>query len=213
MCEHDDLLEQFKAAYEAGERPELAQYLERASPEGRQALEQMIDSYLMNAPRRSWDPDAYAASPARESVERVWGSLQGVSGSWPELLPHLRNRAKLKRSELVQRLAETLGVAGREEKVALYYHRMEHGQLPAEGVSGGVFDALGSILGESAELIRRAGFGRLAAAEGEGDLAAFARTAEIDEVYAEELHDEAAELPAPGSAPGRDEVDELFTGG
>lgn len=207
----ESLLAEFRAGYEAGERPDLEAIVARAPDEQRQTLREQIDLYLMNAPRRAWDPAAYEASLAKQSVERVWESLEGVSGSWPQLLPHLRNRAKIRRQELVERLAAALGVGDRTERVAEYYNDMEHGRLRAAGVSKRVFVALAEIVGTSAETIRAAGEGARPEAAAGG---LFARLAESDERY--EASAEMA-MPAPAPAdPGfgdRDEVDELFTGG
>ena len=47
----------------------------------------MLDTYLMDAPRRRWDPAAYEGSLAQAAVDRVYESIEGVSGTWPELLP------------------------------------------------------------------------------------------------------------------------------
>ncbi|HKJ35783.1 MAG TPA: hypothetical protein VKA36_04380, partial [Solirubrobacterales bacterium] len=157
MADLQALIEEFRAAYEAGQSPDLRAFLERASPGDRQTLAAELDSYLMTAPRRAWDAAAYAESPARRAVERAWDSLETSAEPLPELLPTLRTRAQLKRRELVQRLAETLGVAGREAKVGDYYHELEQGRLPMEGVSSRVFEALGEILGTSAERLRAAG--------------------------------------------------------
>jgi transcriptional regulator with XRE-family HTH domain len=210
MSEADRLLDEFKAAFEAGREIDLEALLAGAPEAERQELGERIDSYLMNAPRRAWDADAYAASAARQSVERVWESLEGVSGTWPELLPRLRKAARIKRQELVRGLAERLGVAGREEKVAAYYNEMEHGRLPAAGVSAKVIEALAAIVDADVELIRRAG--RATAAPGAEAAALFARTAQPSEEQAEE-----AEAPGPADAEraeaGRDEIDELFRGG
>jgi hypothetical protein len=211
VASSDALLAEFKEAYEAGGQPELEAILARASPDERQTLQRRIDSYLMTAPRRAWDQAAYEASPARESVERVWASIEGISGQWPELLPSLRHRARIKRRALVERLAAALDVSGREEKVAVYYNQMEHGRLRAEGISERVFEALGEILGESAERIRNAGLG--GPPHDGGTQPALARLA----------FDESRAVPVPGAPeadvesaaaePGRDVVDELFLGG
>jgi hypothetical protein len=205
----ESLLAEFRAGYEAGERPDLAAIVERAPEDERQTLRERIDSYLMDAPRRAWDPAAYEASLAKQSVERVWESLEGVSGSWPQLLPHLRNRAKIRRQELVERLAAALGVGDRTERVAEYYNDMEHGRLRAAGVSARVFEALAEIVGTSAETIRAAGEGVRPEAAG-GPL--FARLAEVDERYlATDQEMAVGGAPEPARS-DRDEVDELFTG-
>ena len=217
MSDPDALFEEFKAAFAAGERPDLGALLARVDPKQRQALLERIDSWVMEAPRRPWDAAAYADSPARESVERVWESLEGVSGSWPELLPHLRNRARLKRAELVEHLAARLGFPAETERIAAYYHGMEHGRLRARGVSDRVLEALSDLLGTSRDALRAAGEG-IGGLESESPSALFARTATPDPTYASE---EPADAPAsPGGEAAeraaepsrRDELDELFLG-
>ena len=214
MADLRELVEEFATRFEAGDDPDPADWLKRADEAERQELAALIDSYLMTAPRRAWDPAAYESSLAKQAVDRVFESLEGVSGTWPELLPALRNRARVKRSELVRRLAEALGVGTGEpqvEKVGLYYHRMEHGLLPAEGVSQRVIDALAGLVGASAEAIRAAG-----QSGGERDLGegvAYARMADAD-------MDMVRPMAAPPAAGGEDaarsepdEIDRLFTAG
>ena len=217
MADLERLSRDFAAAFEAGERPDPNEWLERVSEAERQELGSLIDQYLMTAPRRAWDPKAYETSLAKAAVDQVYESIEGVSGSWPELLPHLRNRARVKRSELVARLAEALGVGGeprRIEKVADYYNRMEHGWLPAEGVSGRVIEALARIVGADPETLRAAG--RAALSPPTIEEQAFARTV-LDEIALSAAAEPDVEaMPAPPASPGtagRDEIDELFTGG
>ena len=45
------------------------------------------------------------------------------------MLPRLRKQARLTRAQVVERLSAALGAAGREQKVAGYYHEMEQGTL------------------------------------------------------------------------------------
>ena len=217
MADARELLAEFIVAFEAGDHPIPDVLLERAAAGERQELADLIDRYLMTAPRQAWDPDAYEASLAKVAVEQVYESIEGVSGSWPELLPQLRNRARVKRSELVARLATALGVGEsgpQVAKVADYYNRMEHGLLAADGVSGRVIDALAQVVGVGAEAIRAAGEGSSPVSGGEAP--AFARRALLDAEYTQSVADElSAPAPpmSPGTAPGHDEIDELFTGG
>ncbi len=216
MADPDRLAAEFAAELEAGRSPDPNDWLARVSGEERQKLEELIDRYLMTAPRRAWDPVAYESSLAKVAVERVYESLEGVSGTWPELLPRLRNRARVKRADLVRRLAEALGVGTGEaqlEKVAAYYHRMEHGLLEAEGVSGRVIEALAGIVDASADAIRAAGAQTDAGGGGAGPVA-FARVTSLNAELP--IADEGAAGAAPASSgppSPRDEIDELFTGG
>ncbi len=208
------LLEEFQADYEAGREADPANLLDRVDPGRRQELADMLDSYLMTAPTRRWDPDAFEGSLAQLAVDRVYDSVEGVSGTWPELLPHLRNQARIKRRVLVERLAGALGFGSEPEiaKVGDYYNRMEHGRLPAEGVSGRVIDTIAEILGAPAERIRAAGArGGEATSSGQS---AFARTAfpDVEFSVADRAGDELL-AEAPAEPAGRDEIDALFLDG
>lgn len=213
MADLEALRDDFAAAFAAGGDPDPGEWLRQVDGTERQKLESLIDHYLMTAPRRTWDADAYEHSLAKIAVDRVLESREGVSGSWPELLPHLRNRARIKRAELVERLAAALGVGTDEAalgKVGLYYNRMEHGALPAGGVSGTVLSALARLLGTTEAVLRAAGAS--GPEPGTAAAAAFARVATPDAAYAE------GPAAAPGAvgeaeAAARDRVDELFTGG
>jgi hypothetical protein len=188
MTDVDALLAAFIAEDRSGVA-DPAVYLARVSGADRSELEALIDGYLARAPRRAFDHAAFAASPAAGVV----AALEG----WPALLPRLRERARLRRADLVERLAAELGVGGREAKVGAYYRRMEEGTLPAAGVSDRVFEALGRIVGTSAAVLRAAG--------------SFAPPPPPAPALARAAAAPAADLA--GGPPERDEVDVLFTGG
>ncbi len=213
MTDVDRLLREYIQEHQAGGEADPLAYVERLEGADRAELEALIDGYLARAPGQPWDPEAYRGSPAEQVVTALTESLAGVSGSWPMLLPELRNRARIRRDELVAGLAEKLGVGGREEKVAYYYNKMEHGLLEPSGVSDRVLDALAGIVDTTRDALRRAGERVAPPSAGEG--AVFARKA-----YADADHGgEAPAAPASAAAPARDEdierdeVDELFLGG
>ena len=141
-----------------------------------------------------------------ESLER---SLAGSSGLWPVLLPRLRNRARIRRADLVAELAARLGAQGQQPKVASYYHQMEQGLLPAAGVSDTVLEALGRIVGYGQEALRRAGGLPAPGGPGPAAAAAFTRPA-----FGEAPEDEDAD-PTRGALADQDwdQVDRLFRGG
>jgi hypothetical protein len=209
MADLDRLLDEFVADYEAGRPVDPAALLDCAGDQ-RQELATRIDTYLMTAPPRKWDREAYEQSLAKIAVDRVYDSIMGVSGTWPELLPALRRDARIKRADLVSRLAGALGFTAEPqvEKIGDYYHRMEQGQLRPAGVSTRVIDALAGILGTEPGRIRAAG-GEAGELAGEG--LAFARTAFPNAEFAED----AAEAPVKRRADeaGRDEIDALFLDG
>ncbi|MGO9960900.1 MAG: hypothetical protein ACLP50_33815 [Solirubrobacteraceae bacterium] len=101
------------------------------------------------APRQPFDDPSFRGSSAGRTVDELERAIAGQAGLWSAVLPRLRARAGLKRSELVERLAAGPGVSDRPDKVAGYYHEMGQGLLPAHGVSDRVLDAFGQLIGET----------------------------------------------------------------
>lgn len=209
MSDVDRLLAEYIAEHQAGGEADPSAYLSRVSAVQRTELAALIDAYLARAPREAFDPAAFRGSGAERTVDELERAIAGQAGLWPALLPRLRDRAGLKRSLLVERLAAALGADRQKDKVAGYYHEMEQGLLPAQGVSDRVLEALGRLVGETAQSLREAGRALTPPPEGPstGRSAAFARRA-----YAE-----AADVPASARSPAPeaewDEVDQLFRGG
>lgn len=213
MSDVDRLLAQYIEEHRAGGEADPLAYLDRLEGVDREELATLLDAYLQRTPAREWDAEAFRGSVSERLAQSLHRSLAGQAGLWPVLLPRLRERARVKRAELVERLAQALGVGGREEKVGAYYHQMEQGSLEAGGVSGRVLEALGAIVGSSAEALRRAG---------ESAAEAVSMEDRADPAFTRLRHPGAgrgaeAEAPPPARAPGApeewDEVDELFRGG
>jgi hypothetical protein len=211
MSEVDRLLTAYIEEHRAGGDADPRAYIANArTPADRAELAAMIDGYLARVPRQAFDPQGFSGSVAERTVEELQRAIGGDAGLWPAMLPSLRARAGLKRSEVVKRLAASLGVADRRPKVELYYHQMEQGLLPAEGVSGRVLEALSLIVGETPQSLREAGRSLRQAAGGGGAAgapAAFARRS-----YPAAPPGAVASSAASG-AEGWDEVDLLFRGG
>ncbi len=208
MAQVDELLSEYKEAHRAGSgdpRP----FLSRAQAADRALLAALINGYLENAPRREFDRDGFlesAAAPVAEGVER---SLAGAGGLWPALLPRLRAQARVKRADLVRELAARLGAQSQQDKVASYYHEMEQGLLPAEGVSDTVLEALGKIVGVAAESLRKAGSLPAPGPPRMDEAAVFTRRARAAPgVGAPPMATETAD----GASEEWDEVDRLFRG-
>jgi hypothetical protein len=203
----DRLLAEYIEEHRGGGAADPTTFLARAVASDRRELAALIDGYLSRAPRQPFDAVGFRGSRSERVVDELERSLGGQAGLWPALLPELRHRAGLKRAELVTRLAGALGVAGREPKVATYYHQMEQGILPARGVSERVLAALGGIVGASLESLREAGEA-LTPFDGEPVApAAFARRAQADP---------SSGMASPEEVPPDDEWDEidtLFRGG
>ena len=155
MGDVESLLTQYIERYLAGESTDPTDLLDQLEGKEREELESLIDAFLVDAPARPWNADEYAGSIAEHATEEL--IEQGTL--WPAVLPSLRERLEIRRRDLATRLANALGHADQEEKVERYYHQMETGQLDPDGVSDQVLEALGSILGRSAEALRSLGEG------------------------------------------------------
>jgi hypothetical protein len=201
------LLAEYVEEHRSGREADPVAFLDRAAPDDRAELAALIDAYLARAPRREFDEAAFRDTSAESTVEGLQRAITGASGLWPVLLPRLRKRAGLKRRELVEHLANALGVGAQSEKVGRYYHEMEQGRLPAPGVSQRVLDALATLLGSSGNALRRSGQAIAGLTNQEAEAApAFARLTSIEEAM--------ASAPVAASAEERwDEVDQLFRGG
>jgi hypothetical protein len=216
MADVDRLLREYLERFESGGSVDPSDLLDQLEGGDRARLSTLIEGYLEHgAPAQEWDPEAFEGSVAERAVARVAESWSEASGQLPRELVKLRNERRITRSELVRGLAEALGVAAKEPKVAFYYHRMEHGLLPARSVSERVFDALASLLGTSAESLRELGAATTPASGKASPGALYARTARPPpEEYATDQTAEAAAGGAPRAEPEEpDEVDLLFTGG
>jgi hypothetical protein len=211
VTEVDRLLRDYVEAHRAGGDASPGPWLDRVAGAERAKLAALIDAYLEQAPRRSFSRERFEASPAAALADSVARSLEGRAGLWPSLLPRLRDRARIRRSDLVAELAARLGAHAQRDKVAAYYHRMEQGTLDADGVSDTVLEALGRIVGQSAEALREAGRALPpggARGAPAADVPAFARTTRPGA-----RPEAGSQAPEPGAAEERDEVDRLFRGG
>jgi hypothetical protein len=194
----DELFDRFRAAHRAGEDPDPRAYLAELRGRDRSELDALITGFLAAVPGRPYDPEAFAAFVAQPRVRETLARAQEVD--WTTLLPEARDRAQIRRADLVSRLARALGAAGKEAKVGRYYHEMEVGARSARDVSGRVLEALSAIVQVPVERLREAGE-RLTPP---GPAAVFARSASAP----------APAAAAPPQAPEDwDEVDELFNRG
>src|SRR4051812_34815041 len=143
MSDVEQVLREYIREHRAGGDADPREYLTRLD-EGadRLELEALIDAYLERAPRASVSSPIVPSPAVEQVVNRIEFALDAPPETWRSLLPSLRMQARLKRGELVTRLAEALGLPGREDKVARYYNAMEHEQLDPSGISPRVFEAL-----------------------------------------------------------------------
>lgn len=202
MTDIAHILGEFIAAWNAGQRPRLAAYLERAAPAERDDLADQIETFLMLAPEPAYSEDTWREMTADPVVARAAEASFAPAEPWPSLLPRLRDRAGLTWSEVASGLAQRLGFEGREDKAEDYLADMEAGQLEPRRVSWRLLDSLAELLGVTAAALDwRA---PAAPAVFRADAAAAPPAQERLEIIADAM----MSAPAPF-----DDVDELFLGG
>ena len=206
MGASDRILSEFIDAWAAGARPRVQEFMERVPETEREELAAQIAAFVEWAPTPAFDPAAREAILAEPAAAAAVGALDREAGLWPALLPRLRGRLGV--GELAARLAEALGLQGREAKTLAYLERMEAGTLDPTGVSRRVLEALGRILGADPGELEAAGtFGGFSRPA----FAAFRSDAPPEEL-ARRLEVVADALSAE-SPEGFDDVDRLFRGG
>lgn len=206
MTEIDRLLSEFVDAWNAGERPRVEEFLDRAPAERQHELAGLIEAFLDVAPTPNYSAETLEELMREPAVLASVEALEGRAGLWPSLLPRLRRRAQLRRDQVVEGIVERLGIQGQEDKAAQYVHELETGTLETAGVSRRVIEALAGVLGASAEELERAADFRGLAMEGAEP--AFLRAA--PDAEASELRVAHATDLSQGEW---DEVDRLFRGG
>ena len=191
MSLRDQVLSDFIDAWNAGRRPRAADHLRRVEPgPERDALAAELALWLEIAPPpRTLDRDA---------VRRE------LSAGWPEALPRLRARAGYDVPALAGRLVDDLGLGGGADRAAAYLGEMEAGTRGPDKVSRRLLDALGRLLGVTAEALADLGGAPRRPAplfrDEDGGGAELARRL-------------AALARAASTRPPRDELDRLFDGG
>jgi transcriptional regulator with XRE-family HTH domain len=204
----DKLLSDFVDAWNAGERPRVDDYLQRASPGDRDQLAELLEDWLTLSPSPRFGEEALLSIQAEPAFAGALAEIDAEPALWPELLPRLRQRAGLQLRELATRVTAAFGLKGEEPRAERYLQRMEAGDLDASRVSRRLLDALGTALGVSGADLARAG-GLRAATSGQ---ALFRAESDAAASFEDDL--EALSRAALAAAPEpMDELDRLFVGG
>ena len=210
----DRILSEFIDAWNAGERPDVDDFLARVPAGDQTELAHLLMSFLSFAPTPSYSDATLEEIRADPVVAAALAAAGQRAGLLPTLLTSLRERLSLTTPELAARLVSVLELPpAKAPKTASYLQRLEHGELEPTRISRRVFNALARVLGVPRdELEGAADFG------GQGSMRAMVAApvfrADEDAAHAVSQHLDvlADALQAPGGA-GRDEVDDLFLGG
>lgn len=201
MTDTPDILGEFIAAWNAGERPRMSAYLERVPPAEREQLANEIETFLLLAPEPEYSASTWAEMVDDPMIAEVAEAAFAEVEPWPSLLPRLRERAGLSWAQV----AERLGFRDRE-KAALRLEEMEHATLPGTP-SWSLLRRLGDVLDVSAEALDWRGRAFPAAPAAAGAL----RAPDADQEAREQM-DDVAELFLTDDEE-LDEVDAEFLGG
>jgi transcriptional regulator with XRE-family HTH domain len=143
MSQLAEILSQFIAAWNAGERPRVDAFLGRVSPAERDELADQIETFLMLAPEPEYDEETWAAMLADPVAGGIAATPMGAE-PWPSLLPRLRARAGL----TIADVADRLGIRQEQTPKAIrLLEQMEAGGLDPKRPSRSLLERLGEILG------------------------------------------------------------------
>jgi hypothetical protein len=205
------VLSEFVDAWNAGERPDVDEYIARVPAQQREALDEELATFLTFAPTPAYSDDALTA--IRAEIAEAGGTEQ--VGVFAALLVGLRKRVGLSAADVGAELVGELGLRmERAAKTTGYLEQLETGQLEPTRVSRRVFDALGKVLQVPGNLLEnaadRVGWSNV----GLRSTPSPAFRADEDAAARAERHLEvlADALGVPGGNQ-RDEVDDLFLGG
>ena len=206
----EQVLSEFIDAWNAGERPDVDDYIARVPAAEQAALVEELTMFLTLAPTPAYSDDALAAI----RTEIAAAGAEETRALFPALLLRLRQSLGLSTADVAGELVDELGLrAEQASKTTTYLERLEKGSLEPGRVSRRVFDALGKVFrlrgSELQGAADRSSWGvravGAAAPVFRADEDAAARAGRHLEVLADAL-------AAPGGA-ARDEVDDLFLGG
>ena len=143
MTDVDRLLRDYIERFESGGSVDPSDLMEGLDDQDRRKLSTLIEGYLEHVARpQEWDAGGIRGLVADRAMQRVEAAWAEAAASKRASWCACETNGKITREDLVTRLADALGVSGARAKVASYYHRLERGLLPAEGVSAKVWDAL-----------------------------------------------------------------------
>lgn len=206
MTSIEQLIGEFIDDWNAGRRPDVLAFLERAAPEDREELATQLETWLEIAPTPAYDEATRLAIASEPALRSALDAAAAVRAPLAERLPPLRKRAGLSVRDVAARLTHLFDLVD-EERTAAYLEQIERDELDERRLSRRLLDALAAIFGADADQLAP---GPAALAGGQ----AFFRAEEDADIWIAEDIDvlsRAALSPAP-AAP-MDDVDRLFLGG
>ena len=206
MTTIEQLVGEFIDAWNAGRRPDVVTFLERAAPEDRDALASQLGTWLDLAPTPAFDAAARQSIASEPPLRAALDAAAALRAPLAERLPTLRDRAGLAVRDVAARLTQLFELDDEQRTVA-YLEQIERDELDERRLSRRLLGALAAILGADADQLAP---GPTALAGGQ----AFFRADEDADVWIADDIDvlsRAALSPAPTTP--MDDLDRLFLGG
>ncbi len=206
MTTTDQLLGQFIEAWNAGERPDVRDYLGRASEEDRGRLAELLSTWLQLAPTPQYDAATLARITEAPALRAALDAASTEPVPVAEQVLTLRERAGLGLQDVASRLARLFSLED-ESRASVYLEQLERGDLDESRLSGRLLAGLAAILGADRDQLRPE------PALGAGQMF-FRSDGDSEEWVASGIDalSRAALAPAPSGEP-LDELDQLFVGG
>lgn len=206
MTTIEQLIGEFIDAWNAGRRPDIDSFLQRADPADRDELAAQLMTWLEIAPTPAFDAATRQTISSDPSLASAIATAAELRAPLAERLPTLRERAGLAIADLAERLTQLFALDD-EPRTAAYLKQIERNELDERRLSRRLLDALAAILGADRDQLNPS------PAALAGGHAFFRAEEDADEWIAQDIDvlSRAALSPAP-TAP-MDELDRLFLGG
>ncbi len=206
MTTIEQLVGQFIDDWNAGRRPDVLAFVERAAPQDRDALASQLETWLELAPTPAYDEPTRQSIASEPALLAALDAAAALRAPLAERLPTLRDRAGLAIREVAARLTQLFDLDDELRTVA-YLEQIERDELDERRLSRRLLDALAAILGADADQLTP---GPAALAGGQ---AFFRAEEDADAWIAEDIDVLSRAALAPAPATRMDKLDRLFLGG
>ena len=206
MTTIEQLVGQFIDDWNAGRRPDVLAFLERAAPGDRDALASQLETWLELAPTPAYDQPTRQSIASEPALLTALDAAAAMRAPLAERLPTLRDRAGLAIRDVAARLTQLFDLDDELRTVA-YLEQIERDELDERRLSRRLLDALAAILGADTDQLTP-GPGALA-----GGQAFFRAEQDADAWIAEDIDVLSRAALAPAPATPMDDLDRLFLGG
>lgn len=206
MTTIEQLVGQFIDDWNAGRRPDVLAFVERAAPQDRDALASQLETWLELAPTPVYDEPTRQSIASEPVLLTALDAAAALRAPLAERLPTLRDRAGLAIRDVAARLTQLFDLDDERRTVA-YLEQIERDELDERRLSRRLLDALAAILGADADQLTP---GPAALAGGH---AFFRAEEDADAWIAEDIDVLSRAALAPAPATPMDDLDRLFLGG